>query len=51
MCLHLGLTREAIILEEFGVQPSVLTRGRGKASTQVRDDPKWWGLLTFVSVY
>ena len=43
MCLHLGLIGEAVILEEFGVQPSVLARGRDEALSQVRDDPKWWG--------
>ena len=43
MCLHLGSTGKAVILEEFGVSPGVLTHGRDEASTQVRDDPMWWG--------
>ena len=43
MCLHLGLNRKAMILEEFEVQPGVLACGRDEASSQVRDDPKWWG--------
>jgi len=33
-----------VILEEFKVQASVLSRGRDKASSQVRDDPKGGGL-------
>ena len=41
MCLHLGLSGEAVIIEEFEVQPGVLARGKEEVSSQVRDDPKW----------
>ena len=37
---HLGSTEDAVILEQFEIQASVLARGREEASSQVRDDPK-----------
>ena len=50
MCLHLDSTEKAVILEESEVQAGVRAKV-GEASSQVRDDPKWWGLLPFVSIY
>ena len=50
MCLHLDSTEEAVTLEKRGVRRAFSLLA-GEASSQVRDDPKWWGSLAFVSVY
>ena len=50
MCLHLDSTRKMVIREESEVQVGVCAEA-GEALSQVRDDPKLWGLLAFVSVY
>ena len=47
VCLHLDSTGEAVTQEELKVRRAFLLLA-GEASSQVRDDPKWWG---FACIY